>query len=124
MKFLDKIWDYLETGRFSEHITIGRLTIYGFNAMHVAVNFWTKESGYFCFHPPMYCFGKWWPWYFYVSKSATPWEATFAIGPGVSNYDKEMARVRRKWPLCSKCTAHVESPGSDVCWRHSKDRGE
>lgn len=25
------------------HVTLGRLTIYGFNAMHVAVNFRTKN---------------------------------------------------------------------------------
>lgn len=55
------------------------ITIYGFNAMHVAVNIATKY-GYFCFHPTMYCFGTIWPWYFYISDDATPQRSKFAIG--------------------------------------------
>jgi hypothetical protein len=65
------------------HISIGPLTIYGFNAMHVAVNLYTKRWGWVCFHPPMRCFGRWWKWYFYVSPDATPHAATYRIGPGV-----------------------------------------
>jgi hypothetical protein len=51
--------------------------------MHVALNFYTRRWGYICFHPPMRCFGHWWPWYFYVSRDATPHGATYKIGPGV-----------------------------------------
>jgi hypothetical protein len=72
--------------RLSGHISLsifGRhVTIYGFNAMHVAVNVWTKRWGYLCFHPPVRCFGRWWPWYFYASPNGTPWAATFRLGPG------------------------------------------
>jgi hypothetical protein len=70
--------------RLGGHVTIGkRVTIYGWNAMHVAVNIWTKRWGYICFHPTIRVFGHWWPWYFYVSRDATPHEATFKLGPGV-----------------------------------------
>jgi hypothetical protein len=55
------------------------ITIYGFNAMHVAININTRY-GYICFHPTMYCFGTIWPWYFYISDNATPQNAKFALG--------------------------------------------
>jgi len=57
------------------HITIGRLTIYGENAMHWAVNFKMK-NGFFCFKLPIRCFGTWWPLYCYFSPNATPAKAT------------------------------------------------
>lgn len=61
---------------------MGPLVVYGFNAMHVAVNLHTKRWGFVCFHPPMKVFGVWWPWYFYVSPDGTPPQATFGMGPG------------------------------------------
>ena len=76
------------------HINIGNLTVYGFNAMHVAFNYGTKKT-YICFHPPMKCFGKWWPWYFYISRNATPWLATFGIGPGFQYWDKKRMKRRK-----------------------------
>ena len=80
---------------FGGHINIGRrVTIYGFNAMHVAVNVRTKRWGYVCFHPTIRCFGKWWPWYFYVSPNGTPWAATYAIGPGFDG-ERELVAIRR-----------------------------
>jgi hypothetical protein len=33
------------------------------------------ESG--CFHPTTRTFGGYWPWYFYISKNATPWAACY-----------------------------------------------
>jgi len=58
-----------------------RFVVYGFNAMHVAINVNTySRYGYICFHPPMYCYGTIWPWYFYISENATPGEAWFALG--------------------------------------------
>ena len=85
---------------FGGHLTLQlwggrRLVIFGFNARHVAINFRTRRHGWFCFHPPMYCFGQWWPWYFYISLNATPWATTFAAGPGISHKDKSRARRRR-----------------------------
>jgi hypothetical protein len=83
----------------SGHISIrkfGHITLYGFNAMHVALNFHTRRWGWVCFHPTMWCFGGWWPWYFYVSPNGTPGTATYAIGPGVSKPEKRRAYIRRE----------------------------
>ncbi len=66
--------------RLGGHISIGNLVIYGFNAMHVAVNYYSKRWGWICFHPPMKCFGKWWPWYFYISADATPHNCRVKFG--------------------------------------------
>lgn len=85
MNFLEK---YL-----GGHINIGRLIIYGFNAMHVAFNYMTDKT-YICFHPPMHCFGKWWPWYLYISRNATPQLAIWGTGPGFYSHDKERS-IRR-----------------------------
>lgn len=83
----------------SKHITLflfgWRIVIYGFNAMHVAVRISTRKWGYICFHPPMKCFGKWWPWYFYLSPNATSWAATFAIGPGIEWSEKTLSKIHR-----------------------------
>lgn len=77
------------------YVRWGNVTIYGFNAMHLAVQFWTRRWGYVCFHPPIW-FYRWWNWYFYVSPSATPWASTFAIGPGLYLEDKQGAKERRQ----------------------------
>lgn len=66
---------------FGGHWSCGPVTIYGWNAMHVAVNIQTRW-GYVCFHPPFRVFGHWWPWYFYVSPDATPYRARFRMGRG------------------------------------------
>ena len=71
-----------------------RFVIYGFNAMHIAMNIRTRKWGYICFHPSIRCFGELWPWYFYLSPNATPQSATFAIGPGVSKLEKAAASIR------------------------------
>jgi hypothetical protein len=63
---------------FRGHITIGRVTIYGANAMHWAVD--VRLFGtYICFHPRTRTFGGDWPAYFYVSENATPWAARFIL---------------------------------------------
>ncbi len=76
-----------------EHISMGRLTIYGENAMHWGVTFWTMKWGYICFRLPFRCFGGWWPLYFYVSPCATPWASTFYLG---SNREQKIKSVRRR----------------------------
>lgn len=95
-KAASRVWAGLFEKYFGGHIQLGRFVLYGFNAMHVAVNFWTGRWGYVCFHPPMRCFGRWWPWYFYISPNATPGAASFAIGPGVDRWDRERSK-RRRW---------------------------
>ena len=76
------------------HISIGRLFIYGENAMHWGAVYWTKRWGYICFRLPFRCFGKWWPLYFYVSPNATPWASTFYLGPNKGA--KAAATLRRR----------------------------
>ena len=56
---------------------IDKITIYGENAMHWAVNMRTRRWGWVCFRLPVRCFGRWWPLYFYCSPNATPKNATF-----------------------------------------------
>jgi hypothetical protein len=89
------------------HISIGNLTIYGDNAMHFGVTYWTKKYGYICFRLPLFCgvsdklkYGKschlfWRPLYFYISRTATPWAAVFFIGRKHSPTDWALARVRK-----------------------------
>jgi hypothetical protein len=72
------LWRAIED-RLSGHITVGPVTIYGFNAMHCAVNVRTRRWGYVCFKPPTFVFGCWWPGYFYCSPDATPQSATFDL---------------------------------------------
>jgi hypothetical protein len=76
------------------HITIGKTTIYGENAMHWGVNIYTKRWGYICFRLPFPCHGYWWPLYFYLSPNATPWGATFYIGAERGN--SKLAKKRKK----------------------------
>lgn len=79
------------------HISLGRrVTIYGFNAMQVAINIYTNRWGYVCFHPPV-PFMHWYEgWYFYVSPNATPSVSTFAIGAGVDRETKRKSKLRRQ----------------------------
>lgn len=65
---------------FGGHINFGPVTIYGRNAMHFAVNIRTRRWGFVCFRLPLFCFGKWWPLYWYCSPDATPHRATFRLG--------------------------------------------
>jgi len=71
-----------------------RVTIYGFNAMHVAINIETRKYGYACFHPPIRFYGRLWSWYFYLSPNATPWGSTLLLGPAHSRIEKWEARGR------------------------------
>ncbi len=58
-----------------------RLLIFGFNAMHVAVNIKTPW-GWLCFHPPLIkTYGRSWPWYLYHSRDGTPLDG-WGFGPG------------------------------------------
>lgn len=61
------------------HLSIGRMTIYGENAMHWAVNIRLNDT-YMCFRLPLRCFGKWWKLYLYFSPDGTPSNATWGIG--------------------------------------------
>lgn len=73
------------------HFHIGnRITVYwGNNAMHWAVNIYTKKYGYICAHPRT----KAEPAYFYLSPNATPWASTFYIGSDKDEYVR--SRIRK-----------------------------
>jgi hypothetical protein len=94
-RFLERCDRWLEK-HFGGHWSAGPLTVYGWNAMHVAVNWRTRRWGYVCFHPPLYWCGQWWPWYFYLSPNATPWASTFLAGPAHGAEEKQDARERRR----------------------------
>jgi len=76
-------YDRLRDRIFTGHLSLGRLTIYGANAMHYAVNFSTGK-GYICARPTTGAGARHqqWLWYLYVSPDATPGSAWWGIGPG------------------------------------------
>ena len=81
---------------FKGHLNIGkRLTIYGNNAMHWGVIFYTRKFGYVCFRLPFRSCGSWHPLYFYCSPNATPWAATFMLGRKAYPDDWALSRIRR-----------------------------
>jgi hypothetical protein len=51
--------------------------------MHWAVNVQFRGT-YWCFHPRTRTYGRLWRAYFYVSRDATPTEATFKLGRKVA----------------------------------------
>ena len=93
--------------RFTGHISLGPLTIYGDNAMHWA---WQLKTpwGYLCFRPTTG--GGNWPWYLYLSPNATPWAATRGMGPGFRRDDRQAMLLRR----IGECHCHV-SNHADLC---------
>lgn len=91
----ERIRYYFKYKFLSEHISIGRFTIYGRNAMHWGVHFYTKKYGYICFRLPLPCYGRWWRLYFYCSPNATPWAATYMLGRKYSPDDWVCSRIRR-----------------------------
>lgn len=58
------------------HVNLGRITVFGENAMHWAVNI-RAAHGLLCFRLPLRCFGRWWPLYCYFSPDGTPNQATW-----------------------------------------------
>lgn len=84
-KVFDRLFPYKGQDSFferklGEHFSIRHsFVIYGWNAMHVAVNIHTRW-GWLCFHPTFRVFGKWWPGYLYLSPDATPYNCRFKLG--------------------------------------------
>lgn len=76
------------------HLNIGKLTIFGDNAMCWAVNYRTKKWGYVCFTLPSIKRKKMkMPYYLYLSPNGTPWASTFYIG-GNKN-ERIRAQIRK-----------------------------
>ena len=94
---LRKIKDYFKYKFMTGHISIGRLTIYGRNAMHWGCHLYTKKYGYICWRLPFTCDGHCYPLYLYFSPNATPWAATFMIGKTHSTEENwALSRIRYK----------------------------
>ena len=89
-----KIKHYFKYDFLSGHIKIGKLTIYGRNAMHWGCTLYTKKYGYICWRLPFLCDGRWWPLYFYCSPNATPWAATFMLGKKHDKDEWVRSRIR------------------------------
>ena len=81
-------------GHFSIIIFGHRVTVYGHNAMHFAVNISSLRYGYICFRPTTQFYRHKWQWYFYLSPNGTPSAATYAIGPGIAKEDQRKAKAR------------------------------
>lgn len=89
------------------HLSIGRLTIWGCNAMNYAANYHTKKYGYICFTLPVLArfkkYANWkklpwyrryyFDWYLYFSPNGTPWASTFHIGR--DKQEKIRAQIRQ-----------------------------
>jgi len=79
----------------SGHINIGkRITIYGENAMHWAINIRTKKYGVICFTLPVRTFGKYWGCHIYFSPNGTPWASTYYKSIWKENNYKEEVRAK------------------------------
>lgn len=90
-----RVWQWVER-KLAGHVSFGRVTLYGANAMHWGVNIWTRRWGYVCFRLPLPCCGCWWPLYFYCSPNATPWAATFFVGRDkYARNQRALSRARR-----------------------------
>lgn len=80
---------------FNGHINIGkRLTIYGDNAMHWGVTFYTNKYGFICFRLPFKSCGSWWPLYLYFSPNGTPQASTFMLGRKHDFEEWTLSRIR------------------------------
>ena len=78
----------------SGHISIGKMTIYGANAMCWAVNIRTKKWGYICFSLPSirrkkFKMGN----YFYLSPNGAFWACTYYRGS--DKKEKIRAEIRK-----------------------------
>lgn len=93
-RVISKIKYYFRYEFLSGHINIGKLTIYGRNAMHWGCTLYTKKYGYICWRLPFTCNGRWWPLYLYFSPNATPQAATFMLGKKEDIDDWVRARIR------------------------------
>jgi hypothetical protein len=108
MKLAEKLRHKLEMFlelNLGGHISIGSVTVFGFNEMHVAVEVYTDRFGYIVFHPSLGKLGDLISWHigsncpaeFYISPNATPWASTFLLGKGATKDDKVAAL--RRWIL-------------------------
>lgn len=80
------------------HINIGkRITVFGENAMHWAVEVRTKKYGVIVFTLPIKTFGKYHGCHIYFSPNGTPWAATYykSIWKENNRAEEIKARIRK-----------------------------
>ena len=76
------------------HLSLGRVTIFGNNAMLWVVTIHTKKWGSICFTLPSIArYRSKMGWYFYLSPNGTPWASTYYIG--FSNREGAKAKIRK-----------------------------
>lgn len=83
---MNKIKRYFKHRFLTGHIAIGKVTVFGRNAMHWGVDISLKR-GYLCFRLPLPCFGRWWPLYLYYSPDGTPNAAKWGYGKRHHNFE-------------------------------------
>lgn len=77
------------------HLNIGkRITIYGENAMHWAIQIRTKKYGYIVFTLPVKTFGIYYGSHIYFSPNGTPWASTYYKSLWKENCKSEEIRAR------------------------------
>jgi hypothetical protein len=91
---MDFYYNFLEK-YLGGHLTIGKMTVHGLNAMHWGVTYHTKKYGYISFRLPFTCWGKWIPLYFYISPDGTPQSSTLYIGNDLE--EKKLSKLRYKY---------------------------
>lgn len=84
---------------FSGHINITKkITIYGENAMHWAIQIHTKRYGFIIFTLPIKTFGKYFGSHIYFSPNGTPWASTYYKSLwGENNVKEEITAKIRKY---------------------------
>jgi hypothetical protein len=81
------------------HLKIGdKITIYGENAMHWAVQIYTKKYGYIVFTLPLRTFGKYWGCHIYFSPNGTPWASTYykSLWKENNKGEEKRAKIRKE----------------------------
>lgn len=81
------------------HVNIGkRITIFGENAMHWAVEIHTKKYGYIVFTLPLRTFGKYFGCHIYFSPNGTPWASTYykSLWKENNKAEEKRAKIRKE----------------------------
>ncbi len=80
---------------FGGHLNIGkRITIFGENAMHWAIEIRTKKYGVIVFTLPIRTFGKYYGCHIYCSPNGTPWASTYYKSLWKENNRSEELRAK------------------------------
>lgn len=106
-----RAWRAIEDA-LAGHVTIGPVVVYGFNAMHVAVDIKVRGT-WVCFKPPTFVFGTWWPGYFYISPDATPANSVYDLDDRLRDMRRMVKKVASGWPFVGFGEVVVSIPPSE-----------